>query len=70
MQQTEIGGKAIVFSQFVNMLDLLEYRITLGGIQCVKLLGSMSIDQRDKVSSSEVLSRRSSSRFVVGNKTF
>jgi DNA repair protein RAD16 len=49
MQEMEIGGKAIVFSQFVNMLDLLEYRITLGRIKCVKLLGSMSIDQRDKV---------------------
>lgn len=49
MEQQEPGAKAIVFSQFVNMLDILEYRISLGGIKCVKLLGSMSLDQRDKV---------------------
>jgi SNF2 family DNA or RNA helicase len=33
-----LGAKAIVFSQFVNMLDILEYRIKLGGINCSKLL--------------------------------
>jgi DNA repair protein RAD16 len=49
MQRDDLGAKAIVFSQFVNMLDLIEYRLQTGGISCVKLQGSMNIDQRDKV---------------------
>ena len=49
MMRNDLGAKAIVFSQFVNMLDLIEYRIQIGGIRCVKLQGSMNIDQRDAV---------------------
>jgi hypothetical protein len=49
MQQRDPAAKAIVFSQFVNMLDLLEYRIKRGGIDCVKLSGHMNITARDKV---------------------
>ena len=49
MTQKDVGAKAIVFSQFVNMLDLLDYRIQKSGIQCVKLLGFMNLEQRDKV---------------------
>jgi DNA repair protein RAD16 len=41
-------GKAIVFSQFVNMLDIIQHRLTLGGIKCVKLSGNMSMDVRDQ----------------------
>ena len=37
MMAQDLGAKAIVFSQFVNMLDLCEYRIQEGGIGCVKL---------------------------------
>eukprot|EP01034_Spumella_vulgaris_P021514 gene21514-27549_t len=48
MERQDLGAKAIVFSQFVNMLDLLEHRIERGGVRCVKLVGSMNIDQRDK----------------------
>ena len=47
MIENDSGSKALVFSQFVNMLDLLEYRIKLGGIGCVKLLGHMNINERD-----------------------
>lgn len=47
MAETDPGAKALVFSQFVNMLDLLEYRIQVGGIRCVKLLGHMNINERD-----------------------
>jgi SNF2 family DNA or RNA helicase len=43
------GAKAIVFSQFVNMLDLLEHRMRLSNMGCVKLVGNMNIDQRDMV---------------------
>jgi hypothetical protein len=49
MLQRDPAAKAIVFSQFVNMLDLLEYRIKRGGIDCVKLSGHMNITARDKV---------------------
>lgn len=49
MENKEPGCKAIVFSQFVNMLDIVEYRIRTGGIECSKLLGSMSLEQRDTV---------------------
>ncbi len=48
MQSEDLGAKAIVFSQFVNMLDLISYRLQRGGLQCVKLSGSMSLEQRDK----------------------
>ena len=49
MIKNDLGAKAIVFSQFVSMLDLIEYRIQIGGIKCTKLQGSMNIDQRDEV---------------------
>lgn len=47
MQQKDLGAKAIVFSQFVNMLDLIEYRLLRGGIGCSKLQGSMNVDERE-----------------------
>ncbi len=49
MTTTEPNGKAIVFSQFVNMLELLDYRLQIAGYRCVKLLGSMNVAQRDEV---------------------
>jgi DNA repair protein RAD16 len=49
MMHNDLGAKAIVFSQFVKMLDLIEFRLINGGIPCVKLQGSMDIDIRDKV---------------------
>lgn len=39
--------KSIVFSQFTSMLDLIEWRLHRAGFQTVKLLGSMSPQQRD-----------------------
>lgn len=38
--------KAIIFSQFGAMLDLAAYWIQKRGVQCVKLVGSMSLAQR------------------------
>eukprot|EP00884_Botryococcus_braunii_P002146 jgi/Botrbrau1/11932/Bobra.341_1s0001.2 len=43
------AAKAIVFSQFTSMLDLIYFRLTQLGIKCVRLEGSMSMDQRDSV---------------------
>ncbi|GLE00709.1 hypothetical protein PINS_up009497 [Pythium insidiosum] len=48
MRERDPSGKAIVFSQFVNMLDIIQHRLTLGGIKCVKLSGNMSMDVRDR----------------------
>ncbi|RUS22890.1 SNF2 family N-terminal domain-containing protein [Endogone sp. FLAS-F59071] len=39
--------KSIVFSQFVNFLDLVNWRLKRAGFECVKLDGSMSPQQRD-----------------------
>jgi hypothetical protein len=47
MQAHDPSAKGIVFSQFVNMLDLIEHRLTLGGIKCVKLSGHLSMVQRE-----------------------
>jgi DNA repair protein RAD16 len=49
MIEREPNAKAIVFSQFVNMLELLDYRIQSEGMHCTKILGSMSVSQRDEV---------------------
>lgn len=65
MRAHDLGAKAIVFSQFVSMLDvcysnfytlflydsflkLIEHRLTLGGVGCVKLQGSMNVELREK----------------------
>lgn len=50
MIEDQPNAKAIVFSQFVNMLELLDYRIQSEGMHCAKILGSMSVSQRDEVS--------------------
>ena len=42
------SAKAIVFSQFTSMLDLVGYRLNQAGIKCVRLHGGMSLDARDK----------------------
>lgn len=54
MQELELmrirdpSGKAIIFSQFVNMLDIIQHRLQLGGIKCVKLSGNMTMAVRDR----------------------
>ena len=48
MRAQDLGAKAIVFSQFVSMLDIIEHRLKLGTFGCVKLQGSMSVDLREK----------------------
>ncbi|TYZ61015.1 hypothetical protein PybrP1_009595 [[Pythium] brassicae (nom. inval.)] len=48
MRQRDPSGKAIIFSQFVNMLDIIQHRLQLGGVKCVKLSGNMSMDVRDR----------------------
>lgn len=48
MRVRDPSGKAIIFSQFVNMLDIIQHRLQLGGVKCVKLSGNMSMDLRDR----------------------
>ncbi|KAF1326725.1 Atp-dependent helicase, partial [Globisporangium splendens] len=48
MRERDPSGKAIIFSQFVNMLDLIQHRLQLGGVRCVKLSGNMTMDIRDR----------------------
>ena len=48
MQSQDPSSKAIVFSQFVNMLDLIQHRLSKGRIQSVKLVGSMTRKKRDE----------------------
>jgi len=49
MQEQDPAAKAIVFSQFVSFLDLMEYRMQRAGIKVVKLNGGMSVAARDAV---------------------
>lgn len=38
--------KSIIFSQFVNFLEILRWRLERAGFRCVKIYGSMNISQR------------------------
>lgn len=38
--------RSLVFSQFVSFLDLVQWRLTRGGFNCVKLDGRMNPQQR------------------------
>ncbi|KAF3626543.1 putative (-)-germacrene D synthase-like [Capsicum annuum] len=46
MIERDGSAKAIVFSQFTSFLDLIHYSLQKSGINCVQLVGSMSIDSR------------------------
>lgn len=48
LRRDDPSAKAIVFSQFVSMLDLIEHRLKLAGVGLVKLDGRMSFEARDK----------------------
>jgi len=39
----------VVFSQFVNFLDIIEWRLQKSGFRCVKLDGRMTPTQRDSM---------------------
>ncbi|RHY29936.1 hypothetical protein DYB32_005659 [Aphanomyces invadans] len=49
MREDDPSAKAIVFSQFVNMLDLIEHRLHLAGMKCAKLSGGMPMAHRDRL---------------------
>ena len=41
--------KILVFSQFIRMLDLIEFRLKQEYVACVKLTGSLTIQQRNNI---------------------
>lgn len=41
------NAKSLVFSQFVNFLDLIEWRLKLSGFKCVKLDGRMTMQAKN-----------------------
>eukprot|EP00963_Diacronema_lutheri_P002930 scaffold239_cov382-Pavlova_lutheri.AAC.5 len=49
MKQQDPSAKAIIFSQFTSMLEIIEYRLMCANTKCAKLLGSMTVDKREKM---------------------
>jgi len=49
MMDASAGSKALVFSQFVNFLELIEWRLKREGVSCGKVTGSMSIQSRSNI---------------------
>ncbi|KAJ4828712.1 hypothetical protein Tsubulata_038330 [Turnera subulata] len=47
MVERDGSAKAIVFSQFTSFLELIEYSLFKSGVNCVQLVGSMSMAARD-----------------------
>mmetsp|Transcript_31228 Transcript_31228/g.50098 ORF Transcript_31228/g.50098 Transcript_31228/m.50098 type:complete len:1402 (+) Transcript_31228:1890-6095(+) len=48
-QDTDIPNKGIIFSQYNDMLDLIEYRLRSKGVKTVKLIGSLPMQERRAV---------------------
>ena len=49
MLETDKTNKAIVFSQYNKMLDILEWRLMTSGVSVVKLMGYMPLKERQSV---------------------
>ena len=49
MKESDPSAKAIVFSQFVSFLDIVEHRLQLGGVRVVKLNGGLTASARESV---------------------
>ncbi|CAK9157995.1 unnamed protein product [Ilex paraguariensis] len=47
MVEEDGSAKGIVFSQFTTFLDLIHYSLEKAGVNCVQLVGSMSLGARD-----------------------
>ncbi|KAL3509806.1 hypothetical protein ACH5RR_029207 [Cinchona calisaya] len=47
MVERDGSAKGIVFSQFTSFLDLIHYSLQKSGVNCVQLVGSMSMGARD-----------------------
>ena len=49
MIRADKSSKAIVFSQYTRMLDIVEWRFVTSGIRVVKLMGYMPLKERQSV---------------------
>ena len=49
IDETNPDHKILVFSQFIRMLDLVEFRLKQEYLACVKLTGSLTIQQRNNI---------------------
>ena len=49
MKENDPSAKAIVFSQFVSFLDVVEHRLLVAGVRVVKLNGGMTAAAREAV---------------------
>ncbi|WMV38541.1 hypothetical protein MTR67_031926 [Solanum verrucosum] len=47
MVERDGSAKGVVFSQFTSFLDLIQRSLNLSGVNCVQLVGSISITARD-----------------------
>ncbi|XP_057506564.1 LOW QUALITY PROTEIN: DNA repair protein RAD16 [Actinidia eriantha] len=47
MVERDGSAKGIVFSQFTSFLDLIHYSLQKSGVNCVQLVGSMTMNARD-----------------------
>ncbi|XP_049414588.1 ATP-dependent helicase rhp16-like [Solanum stenotomum] len=47
MVERDGSAKGVVFSQFTSFLDLIQRSLNLSGVNCVQLVGSMSVTARD-----------------------
>ncbi|KAF9761217.1 DNA repair protein RAD16 [Nosema granulosis] len=46
LRDENVAQKSIVFSQYVNFLEILRWRLERAGFRCVKIYGNMLISQR------------------------
>jgi len=49
MIEVDSTSKALVFSQFVTFLELIEWRMKREGVSCAKLLGSMPVASKSNM---------------------
>mmetsp|Transcript_9849 Transcript_9849/g.24246 ORF Transcript_9849/g.24246 Transcript_9849/m.24246 type:complete len:1443 (-) Transcript_9849:103-4431(-) len=49
IRKANVENKAIIFSQYTGMLDIVEWRLNKMGLKTVKLAGSLSVRQRMSV---------------------
>jgi len=49
MMAADPTSKALVFSQFITFLELIEWRLKTEGVSCAKLMGSMSIVSKNNM---------------------
>ena len=49
IEEKNSDHKILVFSQFIRMLDLIEFRLKQEYVACIKLTGSLSIQQRNNI---------------------